>query len=143
MSFLEDESTLMKQIKSLCETLVSEEQFKSLHNDIESFLSNDEARLAYQNVHELGDSLNQKQSAGVELSDNEINEFEEAREQVLANDLVNKFMDAQHELQIVQKLINQHVGLTIELGRVPTNEEVSEAQHGGCCGGGSCGSGGC
>lgn len=143
MSLIADDSTLMATTKSLCETLVSQDEFKTLHGNVEAFLSNDEARLQYQNVHDMGDALNNKQRSGVELSDAEINEFEQAREQLLQNSTVTNFMDAQRELQMVQKAIGQYVGMTLELGRVPTEEDMAAAanQGGGCCGGG--GGGGC
>ena len=133
----------MATTKSLCETLVSQDEFKRLHQNVEAFLSNDEARLQYQSVHESGEALNNKQRSGVELSDAEISEFEQAREQLLQNSVVTDFMDAQRELQTVQQAIGKYVGLTLELGRVPTEEDFAEAagQGGGCCGGG--GGGGC
>ncbi|MEO1857767.1 MAG: YlbF family regulator [Rubritalea sp.] len=143
MSLIADDSALMATTKSLCETLVSQQEFKDLHGNVESFLSNDEARLQYQSVHESGEALNNKQRSGVELSEAEISEFEQAREQLMQNDTVTNFMDAQRELQTVQQAISKYVGLTLELGRVPTEEDFAAAQGGGggCCGGG--GGGGC
>lgn len=146
MSLIADDSALMATTKSLCETLVSQDAFKTLHGNVEAFLSNDEARLQYQNVHEMGDALNNKQRSGVELSDAEINEFEQAREQLLENGTVTNFMDAQRELQTVQQSISKYVGLTLELGRVPTEEDFAAAAGdggGGCCGGGGEGGGCC
>lgn len=142
MSLIADDSALMVNTKSLCDTLVSQQAFKDLHGDVEAFLSDDEARLQYQSVHESGEALNNKQRSGVELSDAEISEFEQARELLFQNSVVTKFMDAQRELQTVQQAIGKYVGLTLELGRVPTEEDFAAAdQDGGCCGGG--GSGGC
>ena len=143
MSLIADDSTLMKSTKSLCETLVAQDEFKKLHSDVEAFLSNDEARLQYQSVHESGEALNNKQRSGVELSDAEISEFEQAREQLFQNSIVTSFMDAQRELQTVQQALTKYLGLTLELGRVPSEEDLAEAaaQGGGCCGGS--GGGGC
>lgn len=144
MSLIADDSALMATTKSLCETLVSQQAFKDLHGNVEAFLSNDEARLQYQSVHESGEALNNKQRSGVELSEAEISEFEQAREQLLQNSTVTNFMDAQRELQTVQQSISKYVGLTLELGRVPTEEDFAAAagSGGGCCGGGGESSGG-
>ena len=144
MSLIADDSALIATTKSLCETLVSQQAFKNLHNNVETFLSNDEARLQYQSVHENGEALNNKQRSGVELSEAEIGEFEQAREQLLQNSTVTNFMDAQRELQTAQQAISKYVGLTFELGRVPTEEDFAAAASsgGGCCGGGGEG-GGC
>ena len=139
MSLIADDSALMATTKSLCETLVSQQAFKDLHSNVETFLSNDEARLQYQSVHESGEALNNKQRSGVELSEAEISEFEQGREQLMQNTTVTNFMDAQRELQTVQQAITKYIGLTLELGRVPTEEDFAAAANaggGGCCGGG-------
>lgn len=143
MSLLADDSILMNSAKSLCETLVAQDEFKTLHANVEAFLSDDEARLQYQSVHESGEALNNKQRSGVELSEAEIAEFEQSREQLLQNSVVTNFMDAQRELQTVQQAVGKYVGLTLELGRVPTEEDFAAAANegGGCCGGS--GGGGC
>ena len=147
MSLIADDSALMAPTKSLCEPLVSQQAFKDLHNNVETFLGNDEARRHDQAVHESGEVLNNKQRSGVELSEAEIGEFEQAREQLLQNDTVTHFMAAHPALQTVQQAISKYVGLTLELGRVPTEEDFAAASggEGGCCGGGGGGGdeGGC
>lgn len=142
MSLLLEESAVVAKTKELCEAIVADESFASLQAQVEKFLSNDEARLQYQSVHEMGDTLNQKQRSGVELSETEISEFEQSREQLLANSIVTDFMDAQKQLQEIQQTVGKFVGMTLELGRVPTQEDIDSASSGGgCCGGG--GGGGC
>ena len=84
----------------------------------------------------MSKELHQKQHAGVELSDTEIQEFEDARESLFANDIASDFMAAQQSLQTLQQTISKYVGMTLELGRVPTPEDMEHADGGGCCGGG-------
>ena len=72
----------------------------------------------------------------MELGEAEISAFEQAREELLQNTTVTDFMSAQKELQSIQKTIGQMVGLTLELGRVPTADDIEAASGGGCCGGG-------
>ncbi len=48
-------------------------------------------------------------------------------------------MDAQRILEGMQKEIGKYISLTIELGHVPSDEEIEAASGGGCCGGGGCG----
>ena len=142
MSMILEESAISAKTKELCSTIVEQESSVNLQSQVETFLSNDEARLQYQSVHEQGDQLNQKQRSGVELSESEISEFEQAREQLLQNSTVTDFMAAQKELQEIQNTIGKMVGMTLELGRVPTAEDIEAASSGGgCCGGG--GGGGC
>ncbi len=135
MSMILEETTVTEKTLELCAAIVEQESFAKLQSQIEKFLNDDEARLQYQSVHERGDELNQKQRAGVELGDTEINAFEESREQLLRNTVVTDFMSAQKQLQSIQKTITQMVGLTLELGHVPTEDDIAAAS-GGCCGGG-------
>ena len=71
----------------------------------------------------------------------EIREFEAAREALFENEVAREFLAAQQELERLQKEIGKYVSMTLELGRVPTAEDIAEASGGGCCGGG--GGGGC
>lgn len=141
MNLLAQDSKVMLKTLELCTAVVEQPEFAELQGKIETFLGDDAARLQYQSVHESGEALNQKQRAGVELSDVEISEFEQAREELLKNNVVTEFMDAQRELQGIQGTISKYIGMTLELGKVPTEEEI-EAASGGCCGGG-CGGGSC
>ena len=137
MSMTIEESAVTAKTKELCAAIVEQESFAKLQSQVETFLNNDEARLQYQSVHESGDALNQKQRSGVELSEAEISEFEQAREQLLKNSTVTDFMSAQKELQEIQNSIGKMVSLTLELGRVPTQDDIAAASGGGgCCGGG-------
>ncbi len=140
MQLLEDNSAVMSKTRELCEAITQDSDYQELLAKIETFLNNDEARLSYQSVHEKGQELNQKQQAGLQLADAEIHEFEVARESLMANSVASQFMQAQQALEEVQKAVSQHVGMTLELGRVPTPEDFEHA-GGGCCGGS--GGGGC
>lgn len=141
MSILSDDSAVMVKTRELCATIVSDSSFQALTDRVEAFLDDDAARLQYQSVNERGEELHQKQHAGIELSSREISEFEEARDALLANDVARSFLEAQRELETLQRSIGKYVGMTLELGRVPTADDFAQAQGGGCCGGS--GGGGC
>ncbi len=126
-----EESAVTAKTKELCASIVEQESFVKRQSQVEAFLNNDEARLQYQSVHEAGDALNQKQRSGVELSESEISEFEQSREQLLQNTVVTEFMSAQKELQEIQNTIGKMVSMTLELGRVPTDEDIEAASSGG------------
>ncbi len=131
MSMILEETGIAAKTEELCAAIVAQESFVKLQSQVEKFLSDDEARLQYQSVHESGEALNNKQRSGVELSEGEISEFEQAREQLLKNTVVTDFMSAQKELQEIQKGIGQMVSMTLELGRVPTEDDIASA-GGGC-----------
>ena len=142
MYIVVEESPVIVKTKELCAQIASDPSFLKLQANVERFLSDDSARLQYQSVHERGEELHHKQHAGVELGASEIREFESARDALFENEVARDFLSAQRELETLQKEIAKYVGSTIELGRVPTAEDL-EDKGGGCCGGNSGGGGGC
>jgi cell fate (sporulation/competence/biofilm development) regulator YlbF (YheA/YmcA/DUF963 family) len=144
MNTLLEKSSIISKTRELCDQIANDTEFKKLQADVEKFLSDDASKLQYKTVHEKGEELHHKQHAGVELSSTEIKAFENARDALFENPIAVSFMEAQRSLESIQKEINQYIGMTLELGRTPTEDEIAEARHnsGGCCGG-SGGGGGC
>ncbi len=138
MSIVAEDSAVIEKTRELCEQIASDPSFLKLQASVERFLSDDAARLQYQSVHEKGEELHQKQHAGIELGAAEIRDFETAREALFENSVARDFLAAQRDLESLQKEIGKYVGATIELGRVPTAEDLASS-GGGCCGGGGCG----
>lgn len=136
MSLFAKDSAVMEKTKDLCHAITQDIEFVALQGHVERFLEDDAAKLQYQSVHERGEELHQKQSSGVELGEREIKEFEEARTQLLDNEVARDFMDAQQNLQTLQQTISKYIGMTMELGRVPEPEDMEQSSGGGCCGGG-------
>lgn len=139
MSLLADDSAVMTKTRELCAAIAGDAEFTKLQEDVERFLNDDSARMMYQSVHERGEELHQKQHAGIKLGAAEINEFEAARDSLMQNEVARSFMSAQGTLETLQRSINKYIGMTMELGRVPTAEDFAEMDS-GCCGGGG---GGC
>ena len=136
MNLLEDDSAVMGKTRDLCETIANDSDYRDLLQKVEKFLGDDEARLSYQSVHESGQALNQKQQSGLQLSDSEIAEFEGGRTELLNNPIASDFMQAQQSLEALQSSVSRMVGMTLELGRVPTPEDIAQASGGECCGSG-------
>jgi cell fate (sporulation/competence/biofilm development) regulator YlbF (YheA/YmcA/DUF963 family) len=142
MALTAESSVVLNKTKELCAALADDPEFLVLYGQVERFLEDDQARQQYQNVHHQGDALHQKQQAGVKLSDKEIADFDAARDALMKNEVAKDFLDAQRELQSVQALISRWVGMTLELGRMPSEEDMVQSE-GGCCGGSGGGSGCC
>jgi cell fate (sporulation/competence/biofilm development) regulator YlbF (YheA/YmcA/DUF963 family) len=140
MSIIAEESAVIVKTRELCAQIVSDPGVRKLQESVERFLNDDASRLQYQSVHERGEELHHKQHAGIQLGAAEIREFEAAREALLENTIARDFLAAQQELERLQKEIGKYVGMTLELGRVPSADDLEEAGGGGCCGGGG---GGC
>ena len=144
MSTVAEQSSVIAKTKELCAEIAADPDFRRLQKSVETFLNDDAARLQYQSVHQRGEELHQKKHAGIELSASEVGEFEAAKESLFANEVALGFLQAQKELEDMQAEIAKYVGMTIELGRVPSDEEMEEKGGGGCCGGhdgGGCGCG--
>lgn len=139
MSIISEDSAVIAKTKELCAAIVAEPRYKELQAQVELFLDDDAAKLQYQSVHERGEELHHKQHAGVELGAAEIREFESARDALFANSVARNFLEAQRELESIQQTVGKYIGMTLELGRVPSAEDFAESED-GCCGGGG---GGC
>ena len=137
MTLLAETSPVIEKTRELCAAIAEDARFAQLQKDVERFLDDDAARLMYQTVHERGEELHQKQHAGIKLAPSEITEFEAARDELMRNEVASAFLDAQGELEALQRTIAKYVTTTLEIGRVPTESEL--ADDGGCCSGGGCG----
>lgn len=134
MTLLAEKSPVIEKTRELCAAIAADKHFSKLQKDVERFLDDDAARLMYQTVHERGEELHQKQHAGIKLAPSEISEFEAARDQLMKNEVASAFLDAQGELENLQRTIAKYITTTLEIGRVPTDAELADDD--GCCGGG-------
>jgi cell fate (sporulation/competence/biofilm development) regulator YlbF (YheA/YmcA/DUF963 family) len=124
---------LQAKVVELCQTIVDQPEMTAVRSRIDAFMADDSARELYRTVAEKGEALHQKQSMGEELAETEIQEFERSREALIAHPVAQGFLEAREHLHSVQHLVSKFVGKTLELGRVPTDDDMAE----------SCGSGGC
>ena len=139
MKMLAEDSLVIGKTKELCAAIADDPEYRSMMEKVERFMEDDAAKLQFQSVQERSQELGQKQQSGLELSVGEVEDFETAREALMNNGVAREFMDAQQSLQSVQSAIGKYVGITLELGRVPAEEDL--ADQGGCCNEGGCGCG--
>ena len=117
----------------LCQAILDELSANGSRKRIDTFLADTTARSAYETLMSKGQVLQEKQHHGQPLDPTEIAAFESERDALLKNPVATGFLDAQEEMQELQSTVKKKVAKTIELGRIPAAEELSE--------GGSCGSG--
>ena len=127
-------ATYEEKTKELCEAILEDPKLKSAFADIETFLDNDVAKDAFSAMQQKGEELQAKQQAGIELTAGEVEEFNKLRGGVEENKEARAFLEAQEELHKVQTTVNTWIGMTMELGRVPTEADFKES-------GESCGTG--
>ena len=106
----------------------------SIRKRIDTFMADDRAREQYDGLMAKGQALQQKQQMSVQLTGEEINDFEQHRDSLLKNPVTRGFLDAQEELHQVQETIHSYVNKTLELGRMPTEDDLSGGGCGHGCG---------
>jgi len=127
-----EETPVMQKTRELCQTILEQPNMQSIRQRIDAFMGDDQTRGQYDDLVNKGQALQQKQQMSLALSGEEISDFEQRRDALLKNPVARGFMDAQEELHQLEQSVHQYVNKTLELGRLPTEEEMS---------GGSCGSG--
>ncbi len=133
-----EETPVLQKTRELCQTILDQPNMRSIRQRIDAFMGDDSARSQYEGVVNKGQALQQKQQMSQPLSGEEIADFEKHRDALMSNPVARGFLDAQEELHQVQHTVHQFVNKTLELGRLPTEEDL----NGGCGGhGGGCGCG--
>jgi cell fate (sporulation/competence/biofilm development) regulator YlbF (YheA/YmcA/DUF963 family) len=134
MSIAAQESAVAEKTKELCEAILQDPGYLGMRRKIETFLANDSAKELYRNLAEKGEHLQHKQQQGVNLSPAEIAEYEKERDALVGNPIAAGFIEAQQSMHSVQENVNQYISKTLELGRVPTEEEMDGGGCGHGCG---------
>jgi len=128
----------MQKTRELCQTILDQPNMQSIRQRIDTFMADDKTRAQYDGLMEKGQVLQQKQQQSLPLSGEEIADFEKHRDALLQNPVARNFLDAQEELHDVQHSVQQYLTKTLELGRLPTDEDLNS---GGCGHGCGCGHG--
>lgn len=131
-----DDTAVMLKMKELCQTILDQPNLQSARRRIDTFMGDETARSQYDGLISKGEALQQKQQASTPLTGEEIADFEQHRDAVLANPVARGFLEAQEEIHRVQQSIHHFVSKTLELGRMPTEDDLTSS-----CGHGSCGCG--
>ncbi len=120
--------------RELCQSILDDPSFHAIRLHIDAFFANEKAQNAYQQLVERGEHLQHKQSQGLRLADDEVNSYETLREQVFTDPVAKSFIDSQKELHELQETVQKHLSKTFELGRLPTEEELTAGGCGEGCG---------
>lgn len=126
-------TTIETKTNELCEAILKEIHSGGIRQRIDTFLGDATAKGQYESLMSRGQALQEKQHHGQALEPAEIAAFEKDRDALLKNPVAAGFLDAQEEMHELQSTVKKMVSKTIELGRVPTAEDLAD--------GGSCGSG--
>ena len=132
-----EDTPITRKTRELCQLILDEPSVQALRQHIDTFMADEQTRSHYDGLIAKGQALQEKQQQSLPLSSEEISDFEQQRDSLLKNPVARAFVDAQQELHEVQESIQKYVRKTIELGRLPSEDELC----GDCCGDHSCGCG--
>ena len=118
----------------LCEAILEQINSGGIRQRIDSFLADASARGQYESLMNKGQALQEKQHNGQNLDPAEISAFEKDRDALLRNPVASGFLDAQEQMHDLQHSVQKIVAKTIELGRVPSADDLSEGSCGHGCG---------
>lgn len=117
--------------------LLDEPSMQAIRQRIDTFMADEQTRALYDGLIAKGQALQEKQQQSLPLTGEEISDFEQQRDSLLKNPVARGFIDAQQELHQVRESIQKYVSKTIELGRLPSEEELDSGCRGdhscGCC----------
>jgi len=131
-----EDSPIIRKTRELCQTILDEPSVQAIRRRIDVFMADEATRSQYDSLVTKGQALQEKQQMSQALSGEEISDFEQHRDSLLKNPVAREFLDAQQELHQVRESIQRFVNKTLELGRLPSEEDLSS----GCCGDHGCGS---
>jgi len=132
-----EETPVARKTQELCQTILDEPTMQALRQRIANFMADEKTRAKYDGLVTKGQALHEKQQNSLALTSEEIADFEQHRDSLLQNPVARGFLDAQQELHQVQESIHKYVSKTFELGRLPSDDELSS----GCCSHAGCGCG--
>jgi cell fate (sporulation/competence/biofilm development) regulator YlbF (YheA/YmcA/DUF963 family) len=132
------ENQIIQKTRELCQAILDHPELSQARQRISAFMSDEKARTQYDGLVNKGQELQQKQQSSQPLSGEEIAAFEKDRDSLMNNPVARGFLDAQEAFHSVHHSINKYVSKTLELGRVPTDDDFPSEE---CKGDGSCGCG--
>jgi cell fate (sporulation/competence/biofilm development) regulator YlbF (YheA/YmcA/DUF963 family) len=132
METIAKDSGIIQRTLDLCGAIASESDFPMLRAKVDAFMADEQVKFLFQQVNNMGQILRTKQGQGLDLTDEEVGQFEKMREELLANPLAKGYLDAQQEIERVHQVVGRFVEKTFELGRRPEYEEAHDGSCGGC-----------
>ena len=129
-----EESAINRKTKELCQAILDQPNMRTLRGHIDAFMADEKARSQYEGLVNKHEALQQKQQMSMPVSDQEVDDFEAQRKELLNNPVARNFLDARQELHQVQESIQTYVNKTLELGRMPTDEDFDSGSCGSGCG---------
>ncbi len=135
MEVLSPNSAILDKTRELCSLILQSGEYQENVAKIEAFFKDEEAQESYRAFAKLGEEMHAKQQDG-ELQQSDVDHYEAQLAALKENPTTGDFMEAEAALNGIVQQIAKQVGKTLELGHLPTPEDLED---GGCCSSGGCG----
>jgi cell fate (sporulation/competence/biofilm development) regulator YlbF (YheA/YmcA/DUF963 family) len=130
-----DHAPIGLKTRELCQTILDHAGVKAMRGQIDAFMADEQARAQYEAVVARGQALQDKHDRSLPLDPAEVDAFDREREALSRNPVARGFMEAQEGLHQVRQSVQRYVTKTLELGRLPTEEDFQNSCGHGCeCG---------
>jgi cell fate (sporulation/competence/biofilm development) regulator YlbF (YheA/YmcA/DUF963 family) len=129
-----EETAINQKTRELCQAILEDPAMQSIRQRVEAFNADDQSRALLDGLMAKGQALSEKQRMALAVSDEEADDFEKHRAAVFANPVTRAFLDAQEEMHQVQESVQKYISKTLELGRMPGPDDLSEGSCGHGCG---------
>ena len=130
---LAETQTIEDKARELCQFVLDQPEFCDSWNRIEAFLADPTAQGLYRDWQEASREIALREREGLPLTDQDLIAVESRKEAVLGNSVALGFAESEDALNGIFGTVTRLLQKTLQLGRVPTAEDLSE---GSCCGGG-------
>lgn len=140
MATLLEPATIDGKARELCHHIVDQPEFIAGRKQIEAFLEDAEAQNIYRAWQEKAHELHRMGHEGLQPNESDLAEMERLRQAVADNPAAANFTEAEEGMNAIFSTVTKLLQTTLQIGRVPSEEEMA-AQSSGCCGGS--GGGGC
>lgn len=124
-------SPVIAKTLDLCATILEDPELKACLAKVDTFTEDSAARNQFVQLSRRGDELHGKQHAGTEISPDEIRDFQKMQSTAMENEIIRDFVEAQDKLQKLHSIVSEYVAKTLELGRVPGEDDFAD-EEGGC-----------
>lgn len=125
--------TLEEKALELCQFILDQPEFQDSWNRIEAFVADSTAQALYREWQEASRELAMREREGLPLTDHDLLAVEARKEAVLSNDVALGFAEGEEALSGIFGTVTRLLQKTLQLGRVPTEGDLSADD---CCGGG-------
>ncbi len=126
MSFITENNELKAKLAQFAEELNGLPLISSLHLTMDKFLADKKSNELYERMKDCEENIVLKQNAGVELTEEDLEEYKEIHSWLNTSPQAEDFFAAQETLLNLQEEINSYMSLAVQLGTSPSDEELEE-----------------